>query len=112
MTPEEIRVEVHRVIRGNAGFPAIGFPREPQAIDTVITWSRMFTSTAGVTTELQRTLFIRKLAIDIVRRERELYRDGKRATRCVRTTAQKSRTCFHQISGAISPHADALKPPW
>lgn len=73
-TPDIPR-EAHRVIGGKAGFPPIAFPHDPWAMDKVIAWTTAFVAQAGALTVRQRTLFIRKLALYVVRRGRNNLRD-------------------------------------
>ena len=63
----DIRAEVHRVIGGKKGGPAISFPNDPAAADIVIHTTRTFLNHAGALTEAQRIQFIRKFAVYITR---------------------------------------------
>lgn len=74
MTEEQIADEAHRVISGNAGLPAVGFPHDANAMDVVVTWTRKFLERANNPTERQRLLFIRKVAVHVVRTGKEKYR--------------------------------------
>ncbi|WP_414463379.1 hypothetical protein [Hyphomicrobium sp. DY-1] len=74
MTEDDIRAEAHRLISGHGDFPAIAFPHDPWAMDAVVKWTRMFLEKAGETaSHLHLALFIRKLAIHIVRTGKAHY---------------------------------------
>ncbi len=63
----DIRAEVHRVIGGKRGGPAIVFPHDPAAADLVVSSTRTFLQHAGALTEGQRIQFIRKFAVYVTR---------------------------------------------
>ncbi|CEJ87900.1 hypothetical protein HYPGJ_31453 [Hyphomicrobium sp. GJ21] len=67
MNSIDIRAEVHRVIGGKVGGPAIAFPHDPRALDVVVHTTRTFVNHARAITDAQRVQFIRKFAIYIIR---------------------------------------------
>lgn len=75
MNSLEIRRLVHRVIGGKGGFPPLAFPHDPWAADMVVKWTTMFVARAGALTDRQRALFVRKLAVYVVRRGKGNLRD-------------------------------------
>lgn len=75
MNSLDIRRLVHRVIGGKGGFPPLGFPHDPWAADMVAKWTMMFVARADALTDRRRALFIRKLAVYVVRRGKSSLRD-------------------------------------
>jgi hypothetical protein len=67
MNSIDIRAEVHRVIGGKKGGPAIAFPNDPTALDLVVHTTRTFLTHAGALTDAQRVQFIRKFAVYVTR---------------------------------------------
>lgn len=75
MNNTEIRSLVHSVIGGKEGYPPLAFPHDPWAVNMVVTWTAVFIARSGALTEKQRALFVRKLAVYVVRRGMGNLRD-------------------------------------